>query len=66
MFKEADAPLLGWEVYARKDDILSELGIALVANATAIACPGQEARGSGQRHGIHRSSTRSEIRGARQ
>lgn len=42
MFKEADAPLLGWEVYARKDDILSELGIALVANATKILAQGKK------------------------
>ena len=42
MFKEADAPLLGWEVYARKDDILSEMGIALVANATKILAQGKK------------------------
>lgn len=42
MFKEADAPLLGWEVYARKDDILSEQGIALVANATKILAQGKK------------------------
>jgi len=34
MFKEVDAPLLGWEVYARKDTFYKETGIALVANAT--------------------------------
>lgn len=42
MFKEADSPLLGWEVYARKDDILSEMGIALVANATKILAQGKK------------------------
>lgn len=42
MFKEADSPLLGWEVYARKDDILSEQGIALVANATKILAQGKK------------------------
>ena len=42
MFKEADAPLLGWEVYARKDDILNEMGIALVANATKILAQGKK------------------------
>ena len=42
MFKEADAPLLGWEVYARKDEILDELGIALVANATKILAQGKK------------------------
>lgn len=36
MFKEVDAPLLGWEVYARKDQFYNEVGIALVANATKL------------------------------
>jgi len=34
MFKEADAPLLGWEVYARKDAFYSESGIVLGAGNT--------------------------------
>jgi predicted dehydrogenase len=34
MFKEADAQALGWEVYARKETVGSEMGIALVADAT--------------------------------
>ncbi|HET6383590.1 MAG TPA: Gfo/Idh/MocA family oxidoreductase [Armatimonadota bacterium] len=34
MFQEADSPTLGWEVYARKDKIGDETGIALVADAT--------------------------------
>jgi predicted dehydrogenase len=34
MFKEADAALLGWEVYARKDQFFKETGIALVADAS--------------------------------
>jgi len=34
MFKEADSPMLGWEVYARKDTFYKETGIALIANAT--------------------------------
>ncbi len=34
MFKEADAPLLGWEVYARKDAFYNESGIALGAGNT--------------------------------
>lgn len=42
MFKESDAPLLGWEVYARKDEFLSESGIALVANATKILAQGKK------------------------
>lgn len=36
MFKEVDAPMLGWEVYARKDSFYKETGIALVANATKL------------------------------
>lgn len=42
MFREADAPLLGWEVYARKDPFYNELGIALVANATKLAAQGDK------------------------
>lgn len=34
MFKEADATLLGWEVYARKETYGDETGLALVADAT--------------------------------
>jgi predicted dehydrogenase len=34
MFKEVDAALLGWEVYARKDNFHNETGIALVAGAS--------------------------------
>lgn len=42
MFKEVDAPLLGWEVYARKDKFFKETGIALVANATKLAALDQD------------------------
>lgn len=34
MFKEVDAPLLGWEVYAQKDNFYKETGIALVMGAS--------------------------------
>jgi predicted dehydrogenase len=34
LFKEVDSPLLGWEVYARKDMFGKETGIALVAGAS--------------------------------
>jgi predicted dehydrogenase len=34
MFKEVDSPLLGWEVYARKDDFYRETGIALKAGGS--------------------------------
>jgi predicted dehydrogenase len=37
MFKEEDAPLLGWEVYARKDNFGAETGVSLVANASKQA-----------------------------
>jgi predicted dehydrogenase len=40
MFKEVDAPLLGWEVYANKDTFYKETGIALSANATKLSKPG--------------------------
>lgn len=42
MFKEVDAPMLGWEVYARKDKFYKEQGIALVANATKLDAQGQD------------------------
>jgi predicted dehydrogenase len=40
MFREVDAPLLGWEVYARKDRFYREEGVALVADATKLAAQG--------------------------
>jgi predicted dehydrogenase len=43
MFKEVDSPLLGWEVYARKDSFYKETGIALVADATKLSAQGQQA-----------------------
>jgi predicted dehydrogenase len=39
LFKEVDSPLLGWEVYARKDVFYKETGIALVADATKSTPP---------------------------
>jgi predicted dehydrogenase len=42
LIKEADAPLLGWEVYARKDNVLDDTGIALVADATKILAAGED------------------------
>lgn len=35
-FKEADAKVLGWEVYARREKIGDEEGIVLLANATKL------------------------------
>jgi predicted dehydrogenase len=37
LFKEVDSPLLGWEVYAKKEQFHRETGIVLVANATKLA-----------------------------
>ena len=34
MFQEADAPLIGWIVYARKDAFGAETGVSLVADAS--------------------------------
>jgi predicted dehydrogenase len=34
LFKEVDAPLYGWEVYARKESILEDTGIVLRADAS--------------------------------
>lgn len=34
LFKEVDAPLLGWEVYAAKQNIMDETGIVLRADAS--------------------------------
>lgn len=43
MFKEVDAPMLGWEVYARRDQFYTETGIALLANATKLDALSQKA-----------------------
>jgi hypothetical protein len=43
LFKEPDAELEGWEVYARKDTFYTETGIALVANATKQTAIGTSA-----------------------
>lgn len=45
MFKEADAPLLGWEVYCRKDEGVAykEAGLSMRADATKIKAQGKQA-----------------------
>ena len=43
MFKETDAPLLGWEVYARKDNFLQETGISLRMDASKLKAQGNAA-----------------------
>ncbi len=42
MIKENDAPLLGWEVYARKEQTMDMSGICLVADATQLIAAGKE------------------------
>ena len=42
MFKESDATALGWEVYAYKEKIGDETGIALVADATKLLAAGKK------------------------
>jgi hypothetical protein len=42
MVKEADSPLLGWEVYARKEEVYDETGICMVADATKILAAGKD------------------------
>jgi predicted dehydrogenase len=43
MFKEVDSALLGWEVYARKDNFYKETGIALIAGGSKQAALGDKA-----------------------
>jgi predicted dehydrogenase len=42
LIKEADSELLGWEVYARKETVHDETGIAMVAGATKLLEAGKE------------------------
>jgi predicted dehydrogenase len=42
LIKEADSALLGWEVYARKEPVLDETGIAMIADSTKILAAGEE------------------------
>lgn len=42
MVKEADSALLGWEVYARKENLHDETGICMVADATKLLEEGKE------------------------
>lgn len=42
LIKEADSPLLGWEVYARKESVLDEAGITMIADATRILAAGEQ------------------------
>ncbi len=42
LVKESDSALLGWEVYARKETVHDETGIAMVADATKLLQAGKE------------------------
>jgi predicted dehydrogenase len=42
LIKESDSALLGWEVYARKEKVHDETGIAMVADATKLLEAGKE------------------------
>lgn len=42
LVKEADSPLLGWEVYARKETVHNETGICMVADSTKLIEEGKE------------------------
>jgi predicted dehydrogenase len=50
LFKEADAPTQGWEVYATRQRHFDEEGITLIANATQLAAQGNLKDGVGLQH----------------
>lgn len=50
LFKEADAPTQGWEVYAARQEAFGDEGIVLVADATKLAAQGALAQGAGLPH----------------
>ena len=47
MFKEADAPTQGWEVYANRERFHDDEGITLIADATKLAAQGKLKEGVG-------------------
>ena len=47
MFKEADAPTQGWEVYATRQQFHTDEGIVLIADATKLAAQGALKKGVG-------------------
>jgi predicted dehydrogenase len=47
MFKEADAPTQGWEVYANRQQFHNDEGITLIADATKLAAQGKLKDGVG-------------------
>jgi len=50
LFKEADAPVQGWEVYANRQQFHDEQGITLIADATKLASQGKLKEGIGLPH----------------
>lgn len=50
MFKEADAPTQGWEVYANRQRFHNDEGITLIAGATKLAEQGKLREGVGLPH----------------
>jgi predicted dehydrogenase len=50
MFKEADAPTQGWEVYANRQQFHNDEGITLIAGATQLASQGKLQEGIGLPH----------------
>ncbi|MDA1305803.1 MAG: Gfo/Idh/MocA family oxidoreductase [Acidobacteria bacterium] len=50
LFKEADAPTQGWEVYATRQQIFDQEGIVLIANATQLIEQGNLQEGAGLPH----------------
>lgn len=47
MFKEADSPTQGWEVYANRQQFHNDEGITLIADATKLAAQGKLKEGVG-------------------
>ena len=50
MFREADAPTEGWQVYANRQKFHNDEGITLIADATQLAAQGKLAAGVGLPH----------------
>ncbi len=50
MFREADAPTEGWQVYANRQKFHNDEGITLIADATKLASQGKLAAGVGLPH----------------
>ncbi len=50
LFKEADAPTQGWEVYANRQQFFNDEGITLIADATKLAAQGNLKDGVGLPH----------------